>query len=287
MNNEARKKISVIGCGWLGAPLGKRLVEEGYPIVKGSTTSVSKLEPLRKMGIEPYVAHLDPFPQGDHWEELLDVNTLVVDIPPRSSQQGEEFHPQQMDQLVKLIRQTKIAEIIYVSSISVYPELSRTTAEEDVTTMQQSAAPQLVEAENKLAELRKNSLNVTILRCGGLMGYDRIPGKYVRGKKELTAAENPVNYIHRDDAVEVVVALIARSVPNEVFNMVAPEHPTRRQVYDASCEEFGWQPPTYSDIDPALPFKLVSSAKLLQAVDYRFLYPDPLGFYYTLPEQDH
>jgi nucleoside-diphosphate-sugar epimerase len=287
MNNEARKKISVIGCGWLGAPLGKRLVEVGYPVVKGSTTSPSKLEPLRKMGIEPYVAHLDPFPQGRHWDELLDVNTLVVDIPPRSSQQGEEFHPQQMDQLVKLIRQTKIAEIIYVSSISVYPELSRLTAEEDVTTMQQSAAPQLVKAENKLVELRKNNRNVTILRCGGLMGYDRIPGKYVRGKKELTAAENPVNYIHRDDAVEIVVALIARSVFNEVFNMVAPEHPTRRQVYDASCKEFGWTSPTYSDSKSAQPFKLVSSVKLLQALDYRFLYPDPLGFYYSLPEQAH
>ena len=46
-------KISILGCGWLGLPLAKKLIENGYE-VKGSTTSESKLELLKNAGISPY-----------------------------------------------------------------------------------------------------------------------------------------------------------------------------------------------------------------------------------------
>mgnify|MGYP003615968040 CR=1 FL=1 len=41
-------KISILGCGWLGFPLAQKLIETGYE-VKGSTTSESKLEALKKV----------------------------------------------------------------------------------------------------------------------------------------------------------------------------------------------------------------------------------------------
>jgi 3-hydroxyisobutyrate dehydrogenase-like beta-hydroxyacid dehydrogenase len=36
------KKLAIIGCGWLGIPLAKSLVRNGY-LVNGSTTSFEKL----------------------------------------------------------------------------------------------------------------------------------------------------------------------------------------------------------------------------------------------------
>lgn len=39
------QKISVLGCGWLGLPLSKKLIESGF-VVKGSTTSSEKLSQL-------------------------------------------------------------------------------------------------------------------------------------------------------------------------------------------------------------------------------------------------
>ena len=39
------KRVSVLGCGWLGKPLAISLLDEGYS-VKGSTTSEDKLELL-------------------------------------------------------------------------------------------------------------------------------------------------------------------------------------------------------------------------------------------------
>ena len=39
------KKVSVLGCGWYGLALAKKLISLGYD-VKGSTTSEAKLDTL-------------------------------------------------------------------------------------------------------------------------------------------------------------------------------------------------------------------------------------------------
>lgn len=281
VENEAKKKVGILGCGWLGVPLAAQLLAEGY-LVKGSTTTPEKVPLLQQTGIEAYVASLDPTPQGTHWAALLDVNCLIVDIPPRLSKQSGDFHPQQMQNLADLILSTSISEIIYVSSTSVYPELNRVVAEEDVANPDTSASPALVKAEQIMTGLRTDSRNVTVLRCGGLMGYDRIPGKYVRGKKDITTGQVPVNYVHRDDVVTIISTLLARGIPNETYNVVAPQHPVRRRVYEASCQQFDWEIPTFVDPVGPEPFKVVSSEKLTTSLTYAWRHPDPLTFYFTL-----
>ena len=47
MSSENKKIIGILGCGWLGLPLAKELVEEGY-IVRGSTTQASKLDKIKQ-----------------------------------------------------------------------------------------------------------------------------------------------------------------------------------------------------------------------------------------------
>ena len=47
-------KISILGCGWLGLPLAKALVNNDY-LVSGSTTSEEKIAVLEKAKIEPFL----------------------------------------------------------------------------------------------------------------------------------------------------------------------------------------------------------------------------------------
>jgi 3-hydroxyisobutyrate dehydrogenase-like beta-hydroxyacid dehydrogenase len=47
-------KISILGCGWLGLPLAKAIVENGFS-VKGSTTSTDKLTALENAGINSWI----------------------------------------------------------------------------------------------------------------------------------------------------------------------------------------------------------------------------------------
>jgi 3-hydroxyisobutyrate dehydrogenase-like beta-hydroxyacid dehydrogenase len=47
-------KISILGCGWLGLPLAKVLVKNGFS-VKGSTTTQDKILVLKQLGVDPFL----------------------------------------------------------------------------------------------------------------------------------------------------------------------------------------------------------------------------------------
>lgn len=275
-----QKTVSIIGCGWLGMPLAEQLLKAGYN-VKGSTTSAEKLLLLRRNGIDAYQLALTPEPTGD-LVALLNADTVLINIPPKAGKLGNDFHPNQINHLVEAFRHSSVAHVIYVSSTSVYPELNRIVVEEDVTAPSEAAAPGLVQAEQLIQSLRPDYL-VTILRCGGLMGYDRIPGKYVAGRT-VDSGEVPVNYLHRDDAVGILTTIISQRLAG-TFNAVAPEHPSREAIYRKSCADFGYQLPIFISPDQPVPYKTISVEKLLQQTDYQFQYPDPLLFYYNLEPQ--
>ena len=271
------KMIAIAGCGWLGLPLAERLLTEGFS-VKGSTTSAKKLSVLSLMGIEAYQLQLNPEPVGN-LAALLQAATLVIDVPPKAGKLGDAFHPQQIQYLTDAIRLSFVKHVIYVSSTSVYPELSRVVTEDDVTKPDQSTAPALVQAEQLVKDLAPERI-VTILRCGGLMGYDRIPGKYV-ARRTVDSGNVPVNYLHRDDAVGVLMAIIQQKIAG-TFNAVAPEHPIREAIYRKSCADFGYELPTFVSPTEPVSYKIISPGKLLQSINYSFLYADPLQFYYRL-----
>ncbi|WP_028667325.1 SDR family oxidoreductase [Runella zeae] len=270
-------KISILGCGWLGLPLGQSLLEKGY-VVRGSTTRAEKLSDLRAIGIEPLWLQLTPEPKGIGWDYLLDTEVLIINVPPRLEKAGAGYHVAQMRHLKSLVETSTVQKIIYVSSTSVYGDLNREVSEQEVTIPSEAAAPALVEAEQLVQQLGRPWL---VLRCGGLMGYERIPAKYVAGKKDIATGEVPVNYVHRDDVIGVIEAFLQNtSIWNEVYNVVAPLHPTRREVYISSGRKFGYEAPTFVSSASPNDFKIISSQKLTTHLGYSFKYSNPLDFYY-------
>ena len=268
--------VSIIGFGWLGLALAERLASAGFKVI-GSVTSTEKLDALAGKAFRTYQLSLKPEPSGD-LTALLQANTLLINVPPKAGKLGDDFHPAQVEHLITAIQQSPVQHIIYASSTSVYPELNRVVTEEDIVDGQQSPAPGLIRAEQLVQQLAPERLT-TVVRFGGLMGYDRIPAKYVAGRTVDTGAV-PVNYVHRDDAVAILQALIQN--PTEgVFNAVAPEHPNREAVYRKSCLDFGYTLPTFVKSNESASFKIISSEKLRQTTQYIFKYPDPLQFFYS------
>jgi nucleoside-diphosphate-sugar epimerase len=269
------KTISIFGCGWLGISLARRFLSEGYA-VKGSTTRTEKLPSLRDLGIAPYQISLTPELNGQKAPEFFDTDILIIDIPPQVHKWGEDFHPQQIDSILEAIATKEQLHVLYTSSTSVYPDNGEELTETEATPEAEGANKTLLSAEAKLKEALGSRLS--ILRFGGLMGYDRISGKWSRGSE---LEDTPVNYLHRDDAVEVVVQLIAQEKWGEVYNAVAPEHPGRAAIYKKNAAAFGWPEP---QVVPAKKKKTISSKKLQQALGYSFIFPDPLEFSYTNPD---
>ena len=274
-------KVSILGCGWLGLPLGKYLVEKGYA-VKGSTTSVEKMPLISNEGIESFLLKFSPQTEaiiyGDTDNDIvqfLDSEILIICIPPRAGKYGEDFHIQQIQSLIENLTNSPIKSILYTSSTSVYPELNREMTEGDEVNENHA----LIKVENLLKILPQN---VTILRCGGLMGGERIPAKYFAGKV-INTGKIPVNYVHQYDVIQIITMIFEKGFWNETFNVVSPEHPVREEVYLKNCADVGFEKPIFEEPTEQIPYKIISSQKLILRTDYEFKYRNPLGFEYLTP----
>jgi nucleoside-diphosphate-sugar epimerase len=287
MNKDSKiekKRISILGCGWLGFPLAKRLLNnDSTSEVKGSTTSSDKLDIINNAGIEGFLFDLKPDFSVDEKTicQFFDVDCLIISLPPRLSKSEPGHYQKQMENVVARIKTSPIKEIILLSSTGIYSDLNQVAKEQHVTVPEESASPEMVAAEKLLVSLRSNRI-VSVLRLAGLIGYDRIPGKYVKGKKGLTTGSLPVNYIHPDDAIGILSNMLNTTLHNETFNVVAPLHPTRREIYDSTCAQFGWELPTYLETEIPEKFKIISGEKLSEFYTYDFQFPDPRHFYYEL-----
>jgi len=260
--------ISILGCGWLGMPLAKYFIKKNI-LIKGSTTKIEKIQTLIDEGISPYLLSLDPKPIGESWDDFLNNEILIINIPPKIASKGNSFHLNQINFLIEKIKLSTVKKIIYISSTSVYPD-SNSLVVERGEVIDENA---MVKAEFQLKSL---SLSITILRCGGLMGYDRIPGKYF-ANKEIFNADTPVNFIHRDDVISAINFIITSNVWNETFNIVSPIHPFRRDIYNKNAIDLNINLPIFKNSKEQQTFKIVNSDKI-QNLGFQFKFPDPLFF---------
>lgn len=267
--------VSIIGLGWLGEPLALNLLEKGYH-VKGSTTSPEKLSGLQSKGIETALLKFDPHPVGSGFSSLFHIEVLFINIPPRSRTVPEGFYAEQIKFVRELAVQSKVKKIIFVSSTSVYPDWNQKVDESFPLTFENTGSPGILRAEQILQS--EKSYDLTIIRFGGLLGVDRIPGWYFSGKTNVTG-DSPVNYIHQEDAVRLSAWIIENNLWNETFNGVAPLHPLRRDVYEKNSKELGFVPPMSYAAEGEAMWKEISADKIL-ATGFRFLIPDPLDFWY-------
>jgi len=267
------KTISILGCGWLGLPLGEHLARLGYP-VKGSTTSVEKYEALRSKGIEPFqLTVTDEQVVADRLAEFLDADVLIVNFPPKRRDDIETYYPAQFERLLPALSASRVRHLLFVSSTSVYPDLNREVVEEETVLPDKASGKALLRAENLL--LSQPGFSTTVVRFSGLIGYDRMPGRFLAGKTNVENGDAPINVIHRDDCIAILTQLIGQEVWGEVFNASADVHPTRKEFYTLAATAIGLKAPDFLP-QAAYTFKIINSGKLKKRLGYAFKYPNPL-----------
>jgi nucleoside-diphosphate-sugar epimerase len=252
--------ISILGCGWLGLPLAKSLTQKGFS-VKGSTTSVAKINRLESAGIKAF--QIDIGKRNYDISEFLNSDILIIDIPPQAV--DDYAH------LTKKIEDSPVSHVIFISSTSVYP-MTNGTADENTPTK-----------DNKLTQtedvFRKNeNFQTTVIRFAGLLGYNRKPGNYFRNGRIIDNPEGYVNFIHRDDCIRIISRIIDQDLWNETFNACADTHPTRREFYTKEFLQEGREEPQFNEkADNS--FKKVSNEKLKKQLHYNFKFADLMKDY--------
>ncbi len=264
------KCISILGCGWLGLPLAEFLLAKGFQ-VKGATTSEEKLEVLKDAGISPFQIQVSPEGiKGEGVDDFFSSEILFVNFPPKRIPNIEEVYTKQMEQVLSRFTGK---QVLFVSSTSVYPSLNREIQEEDLEPEKPSGKALKV-AERLIENAQFSS---TILRAAGLVGYDRMPGRFLAGKKELKNGDAPVNLVHRDDCLGVIWEIINQEKWGEVYNLCCDEHPTRKDFYVAEAKKAGLEEPRFKD-EPLESYKIIGNSKLKRDLGYSFKYPDPKRF---------
>ncbi|KAF2335463.1 NAD(P)H-binding protein [Flavobacterium daemonense] len=265
------KKISILGCGWLGLPLAKKLLEKGNS-VKGSTTSENKISVLENAGINPFLVALESESISESTNDFLaESEILIIDIPPKlrneNSDSEKKIFVEKIKNLIPFIEKSNISKILFVSSTSVYGDENDFITEETVPNPETESGKQLLLAE---AILQKNeNFETTILRFGGLIGEDRHPVKHLSGKENLENPDAPVNLIHQKDCIGIIEEIIDQSKWSEVFNAVAPFHPTREEYYTQKAKEQNLVLPKFSSEKSNIK-KTISSEKIENVLSYQF-----------------
>lgn len=254
--------ISILGCGWLGKPLGKNLFQSGY-VVRGSTTRHENIDVLKQAGILPFVFNVDELLSREGIRDFFDTDVLVISLPHGVRKGKAEEYMSQIRRVLQVAQDGLTQRIILISTTSVYPNLNRIVTEEDAD----NDNP-IVKSERLV---RDSAIPATILRFSGLYGPGRHPGKFLAGKVDVKDGDAPVNMIHLDDCIGIITQVIQQNIWNEVFNACADEHPTRRTFYTKAALELGAEPPMFLD-DHSSTYKIVSSERVKKALRYHFIH---------------
>ena len=259
--------IAIMGCGWLGLPLAKSLLKDGYRI-HGSTTSEEKIEKLKNGGIHPFLISLsEEGIKGDIKGFLLNVDALIINVPPKLRGGNTENYVKKMGQLHEALKTSEVKKVVFISSTSVYGNSNAEVTEKTAPEPKTESGRQLLASE----KIFRNDVDrqATIVRFGGLIGPKRHPVNMLSGRKNLSNGNAPVNLIHLNDCIRIIIEIFKRNWWQETFNGVYPYHPTKQEYYIAKAREIGLQIPDY-DTDSPSKGKIVSSYNLTEIKNFEF-----------------
>ena len=261
-------QISILGCGWLGLPLAKKLVEIGYSI-KGSTTSSDKLPVLNNAGINPFLISVyEKEIKGNFQGFLENSGILIVDIPPKLRGSEKENFVSKIQTIISLLEQSSIKKVLFISSTSVYADDNSIITEKSLINPDTESGKQLFQSEQLLSNCK--NFETTILRFGGLIGEDRHPIRFLAGRTNLENPEGPINLIHQTDCIGIILEIIKQHCWGEVFNAVAPFHPGREDYYTQKAITLQLPLPLFNQSASSFG-KTISSKKLEKILQYQFL----------------
>lgn len=266
MEGKKIKSIGVLGCGWLGLPLAKQLVMDGYS-VRGTTTTKEKLSAIESVGAIPFLsectvndcASLAPF--------LENLDLVIIAIPPGIRQNPKKRFDLLVDEIIKQIVAQTVAKVIFISSTSVYGQATGEIDETQATHPTTESGKQLVACEQKL--LKNPFFDACILRFGGLIGPNRHPIFSLVKKGPIKNADAKINLIHLTDCIRLIQAVIPYLNGNMVFNGVSPYHPSRKEYYSEMAKLAKLPMPVF--VSGKLNDRMISSAKIQKVLKSDFV----------------
>lgn len=254
---KTMKTLSILGTGWLGLELAVYL-QHKYR-VKVSSRTKEKIPFYENLGFDTYLFNEE---DTSNLPKLLDCDYLFINFPPSKFKGYINF----LDAIYTNEQIDSIKKIIFISSTSIYPKDDGIYTEE--VEIVEPFSQIVFEAEQKIEKQTH-----IIFRCAGLMGGSRMAGKMF-SDKEVLDGNSPVNYIHRDDILSATNFVIENDI-NGIFNLCAPQHPTKKEVYTTNSLRYGFETPVFLNVFQKE--RIIDGSKITK-LGFQYQHPNPLAF---------
>jgi nucleoside-diphosphate-sugar epimerase len=277
-------RVLIVGCGYVGLPLGATLVQLGHE-VHGLRRTTDGAGALQAAGIHSHVADIT---QPEDLRKLPGPFDWVINTVS-SSQGGVEAYRQVFVQgtthLLDWLAGSPLKKYVYTSSTSVYAQTDGSLVKEDAPANPSSPTSQLlVETERLLQDaVRQRSFPAVILRVAGIYGPGRghLFLQYLRDEARIAGrGERLINMIHRDDLIATILAALKGGRPGEIYNVVDDEPVAQIHFFRWLSETLGkWMPPFMTEAENAsrkrgLTNKKVSNRRMKMELGVRLKYPN-------------
>ncbi len=257
--------IGVLGGGWLGEDLVEKVNLSGLQ-VRMTTTNRKKLKRFGDQGYKGYFLKVTESKIEGQMEFFTELDVLVITVPPGMRKNPKANYESVIGQITKKIEAFGIKKVIFTSSTGVYGFQEGIITEDSQLLGNTASAKQIISIEEKL--LTNQNFESIMVRLGGLIGPNRHPIYSLSGKKNLPNPESPINFIHRQDAVTILLQLIQNWKGNEVYNAVTPFHPSRKEYYSEMAKMAKLVPPMFENDGKIR--GTISSEKLVRELNCQF-----------------
>lgn len=263
MTVESEYQTGIVGAGWLGLPLAKALLAQGLRVAV-TVGSREKAEGLKGEGIAAWALRLAP----EMTEPLpFRCREMVICVPPSKV----DDYPAAVVRLCQLALAAGVQRVLFISATSVW---ATGQGEEETPRPAHARGERMLAAEQAVQGAGFDC--AMVLRPAGLYGPARHPGRFLAGKT-LAGGGQAVNLVHLDDVVSACQLMLAQGQDGEAYNLSAPVHPRREQLYPFASRLLGLVPPVF--IEPAGDFAPIEGQQICRRLGFAYRWPDPAHWF--------
>ncbi len=275
--------MAILGCGYVGLALGRRLDEGGHGVV-GVRRSDDGIRQIEAAGFEGVAADVtDP----DSLAAVPDVDAVVYSVSAggRGPEAARRAYVEGQRTALEAFgaRESPPDRWIYTASTGVYGDHGGDWVDESTPLDPETERGRVLESAEELARERAADLGIdpTVARFAGLYGPDRYRlERYLEGP----VTEGWLNLLHRADAAGALAYFLEADCARRETVLVVDDEPVRRPELAAWLAEQCDQPaPATRTTDEAVAAASGSGHRIradkrcsngkLRGLGYEFAYP--------------
>jgi nucleoside-diphosphate-sugar epimerase len=275
-------RVLIVGCGYVGLPLGIELIRLGHEVF-GLRRNPSVENELKAAGIQPLFADITKFEELKNLPQNFDwvVNCVAAG---GGAENYRAVYLQGTRNLIEWLASNPPKKFIYTSSTSVYAQNDGSQIKESSPTEPISETSKiLVETEKVLlGAFAEKKFPAVILRAAGIYGPDRghLFKQFLKNEARMEGdGSRFLNMIHRDDLIGCIIAALKSGRGGEIYNVVDDEPVSQKNFFEWLAATLGKYPPVSEPENSetrkrGMTNKRVSNRKLKMELGYQFKHPN-------------